>query len=127
MNTRTKEHPAQPALTNIGLMTIMTYMTRKLISLAEAKAKLSELVVRAAYAGEEFVITRRNRPAALLAPVPAQPEGSDLADAQGWLHATDPFFNHLEEPRRASRSKGPRVLDNDRRVLARHQRSKRAS
>ena len=36
---------------------MMTYRTMKTISLAEAKSRLSELVVRAAYGGEEFVIT----------------------------------------------------------------------
>lgn len=91
-------------------MTILTMMTKKAISLAEAKAHLSELVVRAAFGNEEFLITRRGKPAALL--TTARPRGvrAHLADAKGWLDNHDPFFEHLEASRRESRRRGPRIL-----------------
>ena len=91
-------------------MTIMTHMTKKAISLAEAKSHLSELVVRAAYGNEEFLITRRGKPAALL--MSARPKGgpAHLADAKGWLDNHDPFFECLEAARRESRRRGPRIL-----------------
>ena len=38
----------------------------KRVGAAEAKAKLSELVARVAYAGEKYVIERRGRPLAAL-------------------------------------------------------------
>ena len=49
------------------------------VNIAEAKAKLSELIARAE-AGEEVVIARHGRPVVTLAPrTPAQTEG------QGWI------------------------------------------
>lgn len=43
-------------------MDIMTPMIRKAVSLEDAKARLPELVVRAAYGNEEVLITRRGKP-----------------------------------------------------------------
>ena len=88
----------------------MTNMTKKAISLAKAKARLSELVVRAAYGNEEFLITRRGKPAALLTSARTKGEEAHLADVRGWLNADDPFFESLDASRRASRRKGPRIL-----------------
>lgn len=88
----------------------MTNMTRKPIPLAEAKSRLSELVVRAAFGGEEFVITRRGRPAAVLAPASPSRDRADLADARGWLAKGDPLFRSLAEVRALSRKRGPRAL-----------------
>lgn len=85
-------------------------MTRKPIPLAEAKSHLSELVVRAAFGGEEFLITRRGRPAAVLAPARPARTGGSLAEVRGWLDPDDPFFRVLREIRRASRRRGPRAL-----------------
>jgi prevent-host-death family protein len=85
-------------------------MTKKTVSLAEAKSRLSELVVRAAYGREEFVITRRGRPAALLTFLRPGEKGRDLADVRGWLPGNNPLFEALAEARRVSRRKGPRVL-----------------
>ncbi len=91
-------------------LTIMTIMTKKTIPLARAKSQLSELVVRAAFAGEEFIITRRGRPAARLGPIRTREEKSDLADVRGWLSDEDPLFTRLQELRRRSRGRKPRVL-----------------
>lgn len=88
----------------------MVNMVKKVISLAEAKKRLSEIVVRAAYGGEVFVITRRGRPAATLRAVEPDVERADLADIRGWLSEKDPFFAHLREARRLSRRRGPRAI-----------------
>jgi prevent-host-death family protein len=85
-------------------------MTKMTISLAQAKSRLSELVVRAAYGREEFIITRRGRPAALLTSVAAGSARNHLADVKGWLEADDSFFDDLQEIRRRSRRRGPRVF-----------------
>lgn len=95
---------------NVPIMTILTIMTKKAIPLAEAKAHLSELVVRAAYGNEEFLITRRGKPAALLTSARPKGERAHLADARGWLDNHDPFFECLEAARRESRRRGPRIL-----------------
>lgn len=87
----------------------MIYMTKKTISLANAKSRLSDLVLRAAYAGETFIITRRGRPAALLGPLGPAAKGADLADTVGWLPSDDPLFDTLADLRRNSRRRGPRV------------------
>ncbi len=86
----------------------MTHMTQKTISLAEAKKRLSELVVRAAYGREEFVITRRGRPAAVLMPLRESP-ARDLSEVRGWIAPEDSFFRFLRAARTASRERGPRA------------------
>ena len=91
-------------------MTILTYMTKKAVSLAEAKSHLSELVVRAAYGNEEFLITRRGKPAAVLTSALPRSERAHLADVTGWLDNHDPFFGNLDAVRRESRKRGPRIL-----------------
>lgn len=92
-----------------GNLSILTIMTKRTISVAEAKKRLSEIVVRAACGNEIFVITRRGRPAAVLRAVGSEAGGRDLADLRGWLPETDAFFAHLEEGRRLSRKRGPRA------------------
>lgn len=87
----------------------MIIMTKKSISVAEARLRFSELVVRAAFGGEQFVITRRGRPAAVLAPARRLETPPDLADVRGWLPNDDPLFRALAEARRASQRRGPRA------------------
>ncbi|MFZ0929279.1 MAG: type II toxin-antitoxin system prevent-host-death family antitoxin [Syntrophobacteraceae bacterium] len=75
-------------------------MTRKTISVAEAKKHLSELLGRVAYGGEQIVITKRGKPLARL--VPATEESKHLAEAKGWLNDEDDFFeiiDHIVEGR----------------------------
>ncbi len=91
-------------------MTQITRMTRKAVSVAEAKAHLSELIVRVACGNEEFVITRRGKPAALLMPVRPDGQRAYLADTKGWLDNGDPFFGNVEAARRESRRRGTRSL-----------------
>lgn len=62
------------------------------VSIAEAKAKFSELVNRAAYGGEKIVITKRGRPIAILCP----PTIGGLGSVKGWLNERDPFFKDID-------------------------------
>lgn len=58
------------------------------ISLSEAKAKLSELINRVHFAGERFIITRKGKAVATVAPISEAPEGDSgrgLIDARGVL------------------------------------------
>src|SRR5262245_27172106 len=66
------------------------------VSIAEAKARFSELVNRAAYGGERIVITKRGRPIAVLSP----PVAGGLGAVKGWLDEKDPFFKDIEERER---------------------------
>jgi prevent-host-death family protein len=50
------------------------------VSIAEAKARFSELIKRAE-AGEEIVVTRHGKPAARIMPPVGQPEKSSLIGA----------------------------------------------
>lgn len=56
-------------------------MSERTVSVAEAKAHLSELIA-AAEAGEDVVITRRGEPVATLSPLPRPKRKVDL----DWLH-----------------------------------------
>jgi len=75
-------------------------VTRKTVSVAEAKKHLSELLGRVDYGGEQIVIAKRGKPLARL--VPATEESEHLADARGWLDNEDDFFkiiDHIIEDR----------------------------
>lgn len=80
------------------------------MNIAEAKAKLSELVARAE-AGEEVVLTRNGKPAAKLVAAPAvstarQPRALGLWDHLGLELDEDVFFKpdlELEEAIESSR------------------------
>ena len=69
-------------------------MTHETVSMAEAKKRLSELVGRVAFGGEQIVITKRGKPMAKLAPVGQ--ESKHLAEAKGWLEEEDEFFSLVE-------------------------------
>jgi len=64
------------------------------LNIAEAKKHFSEIVQRAAFAGETTVITRRGKPMARL--VPLTSASQTLADLCGWLADDDPFFAAVE-------------------------------
>lgn len=77
-------------------MTIMV-VTMKSVSVAEAKAKLSELLGRVAYGGERITIERRGKPMAALVPVADMERGDENArgdwlDSVVGLCADDPEF-----------------------------------
>lgn len=67
----------------------------KTATVAEAKAKLSELIGEVAHAGRSVVITKRGRPMAKLVPVDS-PDRPHLADVKGWLDNDDPFFDAID-------------------------------
>lgn len=69
-------------------------MTHETVNMAEAKKRLSELVGRVAFGGEQIVITKRGKPMAKLAPV--SQESKHLAEARGWLEEEDDFFSLVE-------------------------------
>ena len=76
---------------------------------ADIEKRLSELVGRVAFGGEQFIITRRGRAAAVLSPAASSTGGKDLADVKGWLEDDDPLFRFIAESRRRSRARGPRA------------------
>jgi prevent-host-death family protein len=69
-------------------------MTNETISVAEAKKRLSELLGRVAFGGEEFTIARRGRPVARL--VSIERDAPHLADVRGWLPDNDVFFDKID-------------------------------
>jgi prevent-host-death family protein len=83
-------------------------MTRKTISVAEAKKHLSELLGRVAYGGEQILITKRGKPLARL--VPATEESKHLAEAKGWLNDKDGFFEIIDRIVEDRDQHVPRVL-----------------
>ena len=84
-------------------------MTRKTISVAEAKKHLSELLGRVAYGGEQIVITKRGKPLARL--VPATEESKHLVEAKGWLNDEDDFFEVIDHIVEDRDKHVPRVLN----------------
>lgn len=68
----------------------------KTASIAEAKARLSELVGEVAHAGHSVVITKRGRPMARLVPLPGAATAHP-AQLKGWLEDDDPFFNTVDD------------------------------
>ena len=70
----------------------MAVKTATLVNVAEAKAKLSELL-EAALRGEEVIIAKRGKPLVRL--VPVEPKKRELGFLQG--HIPDSFFDPLPE------------------------------
>lgn len=68
----------------------------KTTTVADAKARLSELIGQVAHAGQSVLITRRGRPMAKLVPVDA-PTRRHPAKIKGWLDKDDPFFDAVDE------------------------------
>jgi len=70
----------------------MAVKTATVVNVAEAKAKLSELL-EAALRGEEVIIAKRGKPLVRL--VPVAPKKRELGFLQG--HIPDSFFDPLPE------------------------------
>lgn len=65
------------------------------MNVAEAKARLSEILGRVAHGGETVLITRRGKPMAKLVP-PQAAEVPHLAEVKGWLEDDDLFFTTMD-------------------------------
>ena len=64
-------------------------MSERTVSIAEAKARLSELIA----SGEEIVVTKRGVPVATLSPLPTRKKKLDL----GWLREMTKDMPYQEE------------------------------
>lgn len=72
-------------------------MTMIMVNIFEAKAKLSDLLERAA-AGERVLICKRNQPVAELRPIPAQRTAPrPVGKARGLFTIPSEFFAPLDE------------------------------
>jgi prevent-host-death family protein len=80
------------------------------VSIAEAKARFSELVNRAGYGGERIIITKHGKPIAVLSP----PMTGGLAAVRGWLSEDDPFFKDLEDFEKKRHSANLRAVNKSR-------------
>ena len=72
-------------------------MTKKEVSVAEAKKHLSELLGRVAYGGEHIIISKRGKLMALLVPPDDALAQTSLGKLEGWLEPNDPFFESIEQ------------------------------
>ena len=71
---------------------------KSVVSAAQARIRLSELLGRVAYAQAEFVITRKGKPVARLVPLESAATPASRPTEQG-LSDADPFFAALAEIR----------------------------
>jgi prevent-host-death family protein len=72
-------------------------MTKKEVSVAEAKKHLSDLLGRVAYRGERITISKRGKPMAVLIPAAEVAAEECLGKLEGWLDPDDPFFEVIGE------------------------------
>jgi|WetSurMetagenome_2_1015567.scaffolds.fasta_scaffold56120_3 prevent-host-death family protein len=73
------------------------YVTMKVVNIAEAKAKLSE-IIDAVSSGERVLISKRNQPVAELCPVKsARVHPRPVGKAAGALVVPEAFFDPLPE------------------------------
>lgn len=82
----------------------------KTTTVANAKARLSELIGQVAHAGDSVLITRRGRPVAKLVPV-STPARRHLAKVKGWLDRGDPFFDAVDEIVAERAKRKPRAVE----------------
>lgn len=82
----------------------------KTTTVADAKARLSELIGEVAHAGKSVVITKRGRPMAKLVPVDS-PVRLHPAKVKGWLDKNDPFFEAVDEIVAERAEHKPRPVD----------------
>jgi prevent-host-death family protein len=82
----------------------------KTTTVAQAKARLSELIGQVAHAGQSVLITRRGRPIAKLVPVDA-PARRHPAKVKGWLDKDDPFFDAVDEIVAERAKRKPRTVE----------------
>jgi prevent-host-death family protein len=88
-------------------------MTRKEVSVAEAKKHLSDLLGRVAYRGERIMISKRGKPMAILIPATEAPEEEHLGKVKGWLETNDPFLQAIDQVVSDRSKHRPRVIEKD--------------
>jgi prevent-host-death family protein len=88
-------------------------MTRKEVSVAEAKKHLSDLLGRVAYRGERIMISKRGKPMAILIPATEAPEEEHLGKVKGWLETNDPFLQAIDQVVSDRSKHRPRVFEKD--------------
>ena len=68
------------------------------IGISETRGRLSEILEGVASKHETFLITRRGRPIARLAPpVTVASEAPSLRELPGWTEGSDPFFETIDQ------------------------------
>ena len=77
----------------------------EILSVAETRRRLAEVLGKVSYAAEEFIITRKGKPVARIVPyvAPAGDHPRTLAEVKGWLDSKDKFFEALHSIRKRSR------------------------
>lgn len=85
-------------------------MTTKEVSVAEAKKHLSDLLGRVAYRGERITISKRGKPMAILVPATEVRSQKGITEFRGWLDASDPFFEVMNQIIADREKHLPRVL-----------------
>lgn len=79
----------------------------RIVSVAELKQHLSEVLGAVAHGQESVLITRHGRPVARLIPVDVK--ARSLADVVGWLEEQDAFFKYVDEAVKVRGRRAPRV------------------
>lgn len=80
------------------------------LNLAEIKEGLDDLVDRVSETGETILFLQSGKPIAKLVPAGLEDEPSHLAEVEGWLEDTDPFFAAIDEIVEARSQHRPRVI-----------------
>jgi len=80
------------------------------LNLAEVKEQLDDLVDRVSETGETILFLQSGKPVAKLVPASSEDEPSHLADIEGWLDDSDPFFAAIDEIVEARSQHRPRVI-----------------
>jgi prevent-host-death family protein len=81
-----------------------------ILSVAETRRRLSEVLGKVTYASEDFIITRKGKPVARIVPyvAPTADHPRTLADVKGWLDPQDSLFQALASIRkRSSKPRNP--------------------
>jgi len=80
------------------------------LNLAEIKERLNDLVDRVSETGETILFLQSGKPVAKLVPAGSEDEPSHLAEVEGWLEDSDPFFSAIDEIVEARSQHRPRAL-----------------
>ena len=82
-------------------------MHREEVSIADAKTHFSELINKVVYGHEEFIITKRGKPVAVIS-APEKKEAG-LTAVKGWLNEDDAFFKEMDRIIEERHAKGLRA------------------